>query len=301
MINFLSVEDFSKIQIEEIFDIANDLKAGREEIALKEGAIAVLLFEKPSTRTRISFEVAMAQLGGNYIYVDALTTQLSRGESWADTAKVLSSYVDFIICRLYKHEDLVEIAKNSSVPVINALTDQEHPTQALADLYTIAEKKGKLKGLKISLLGDIANNTFNSLMIACTMMGMEVSLVGPKGYTPNVKFVSKAKEYGIVRTYDNIEDGVEGADVLYTDTFVSMGEETEAILRRRLFMPYQLNAKVLKLADLKAIVMHPLPAHRGEEITGDVLDGKQSVAFQQSKNKLLIEKAIILYIAGKEK
>lgn len=300
MMNFLSVEDFSKAQIEEIFEIADDLKANKAEVALKEGSIAVLLFEKPSTRTRISFEVAMKQLGGNCIYVDPQTTQLSRGETWADTAKVLSSYVNFLICRLYKHEDLLEIAANSTVPVINALTDQEHPAQALGDLYTIKESKGKLKGLKIALLGDTANNTFNSLMMASTMMGMEVALVGPKANIPNPNFVAKAKEHGIVKSFDDVEEGVEGADILYTDTFVSMGEEKEADLRRKLFMPYQINKKVLSWANSKAVVMHPLPAHRGEEITGEVLDGKQSIAFEQAKNKLLIEKAIILYIAGKE-
>ncbi|MDE1850562.1 MAG: ornithine carbamoyltransferase [Candidatus Micrarchaeota archaeon] len=300
MMNFLSAEDFSKSQIEEIFEIADQLKAGKSELALKPGAIAVLLFEKPSTRTRISFEVAMIQLGGNYIFINPATTQLSRGESWSDTARVLSDYVDFIICRLYKHDALMEIVKSSTVPVINALTDQEHPTQALGDLYTIRESKGKLKGLKMALFGDTANNTFNSLMIAGTMMGMEIALVGPKSYLPNVKFVSKAKEYGIVKTFDDVQEGAEGADVLYTDTFVSMGEEAEADLRRKLFMPYQLNQSVLDIAEPKALVMHPLPAHRGEEITGDVLDGKQSIAFEQAKNKLLIEKAIILYIAGKE-
>ncbi|MDE1827867.1 MAG: ornithine carbamoyltransferase [Candidatus Micrarchaeota archaeon] len=300
MMNFLSVEDFSKSQIEEIFKIADELKEGKCELALKPGAIAVLLFEKPSTRTRISFEVAMAQLGGNYIYIDPVTTQLSRGETWSDTAKVLSSYVDFIICRLYRHETLLEIAKSSTVPVINALTDQEHPAQALGDLYTIRESKGRLKGLKMALFGDTANNTFNSLMIAGAMMGMEIALIGPKANVPNVKFVSKAKEYGIVKLFDDLEEGVEGSDVLYTDTFVSMGEEAEADLRRKLFMPYQINKKVLEMADSKAVVMHPLPAHRGEEITGDVLDGKQSIAFEQAKNKLLIEKAIVLYIAGQE-
>ncbi|MDE1846518.1 MAG: ornithine carbamoyltransferase [Candidatus Micrarchaeota archaeon] len=300
MMHFLSVEDFSKSQIEEIFEIADDLKKGKERLSLKKGAIAVLIFEKPSTRTRISFEVAMAQLGGNYIYVDPRTTQLSRGESWGDTAKVISSYVDFIIPRLFHHSDLLEIAKNSSVPVINALTDLEHPTQALGDLYTIRQYKRKLHGLKMSLLGDTANNTFNSLILAGTKMGMEIALVGPANYIPHPKFVAKAKEYGILKMSDDVEEGVDGSDVLYTDTFVSMGEEGEADLRRKLFMPYQLNAKVLRMADEKAIVMHPLPAHRGEEITAEVLDGKQSVVFEQAKNKLLIEKAIILYIASKE-
>ena len=298
--HFLSVEDFSKSQIEEIFEISDEIASGKSRLALKEGAIAVLLFEKPSTRTRISFEVAMAQLGGNYIYIDPSTTQLSRGESWADTAKVISSYVDFIIPRLYHHEDLLEIAKNSSVPVINALTDQEHPTQALGDLLTIRKNKKKLKGLKIAMLGDTSNNTFNSLIMASTKMGMEVSLIGPKTNFPNPKFLAKAKEYGIVRTTDDIEEGVEGADVLYTDTFVSMGEEAEASLRKKLFMPYQLNERVLEMAAPKAIVMHPLPAHRGEEITAEVIDGSQSVVFEQAKNKLLIEKSVILYIADKE-
>ena len=298
--HFLSADDVSKQQIEEIFKIADELKFGKTGLELKAGAIAVLLFEKPSTRTMISFEVAMAQLGGNFIYVDSRTTQLSRGESWADTAKVMSSYVDFIIPRLFRHDDLLQIAANSSVPVINALTDQEHPTQALADIYTIREIKKSLKGLKIALLGDIANNTFNSLMMIATKLGMEVALVGPKGYYPSAKFLTKAKEYGIAKVYDGIEEGVEGSDVLYTDTFISMGEENETAQRRKLFMPYQINPGVLALANPKAIVMHPLPAHRGEEITAEVIDGKQSVVFQQAKNKLLIEKAIILYIAGKE-
>lgn len=299
--HFLSVEDFSKVQMEEIFAIADDINNNKSTLALKEGSIAVLLFEKPSTRTIVSFEVAMAQLGGNFIYVDTRSTQLSRGESWADTAKVLSSYVDFIIARLFKNDDLIQIAKNSSVPVINALTDLEHPTQALADLYTIRAHKKKLKGLKMALMGDVANNTFNSLMLAGAKLGMEISLIGPKAYNPNPKIVAKAKEYGIVRATDEVEEGVDGVDILYTDTFVSMGEEAESDLRRKLFMPYQLNAKVLKQADSDAIVMHPLPAHRGEEITADVLEGKQSVVFEQAKNKLLIEKAVILFIAGKER
>jgi ornithine carbamoyltransferase len=298
--HFLSIEDLSKEQIEKILSIADDLESGEIEFALKEHSVAVLLFEKPSTRTRVSFEVAIAQLHGHSIYVDAKTTQLSRGETWADTAKVLSSYVDFIIARLYKHSDILEIAKNSTVPVINALTDLEHPTQAVSDLYTIKQAKGRLKGLKLAFIGDIASNTVNSLMLAGVKMGMEIHLIGPKNYAPNEIYLTKAMEYGIVRMYDDIEEGIGDVDAVYTDTFVSMGQENEMEERKRIFAPYQLNSGVLKLARKDVIVMHCLPAHRGEEITEDVLEGPNSVVFKQAKNKLIVEKAIMLYIVGGE-
>ena len=297
--NFISVADLSKEEISEIFNIADDLKHGKVEIALKEDAVAALIFEKPSTRTRVSFEVAMAQLGGHSIYIDSRTSQLSRGESIADTAKVLSGYVDFIIARLYKHEDIVELANNATVPVINALTDLEHPCQALSDLYTIQEVKKKLRGLKLAFVGDIAANTANSLMLAGAKMGMEIALVGPKNYMPNTFYFTKAREYSKVETYNNIREGVSDADVIYTDTFVSMGQEAEAEERRKLFAPYQVNKTLLSYAKKDTIVMHCLPAHRGEEITDDVLDGPQSVVWQQAKNKLLVEKAILLYLSEK--
>ena len=297
--NFISVADLSKEEISEIFNIADDLKHGKVEIALKEDAVAALIFEKPSTRTRVSFEVAMAQLGGHSIYIDSRTSQLSRGESIADTAKVLSGYVDFIIARLYKHDDIVELANNATVPVINALTDLEHPCQALSDLYTIQEVKKKLRGLKLAFIGDIAANTANSLMLAGAKMGMEIALVGPKNYMPNTFYFTKAREYSKVETYNNIKEGVADADVIYTDTFVSMGQEAEAEERKKLFAPYQVNKTLVSYAKKDAIVMHCLPAHRGEEITSDVLDGPQSVVWQQAKNKLLVEKAILLYLSEK--
>jgi ornithine carbamoyltransferase len=295
--NFISIADISKEDIQRIFDIADDLKQGRSEIALKEDSVAALIFEKPSTRTRVSFEVAMAQLGGHSIYIDSRTSQMSRGESIADTAKVLSQYVDFIIARLYKHDDIIEFAKNATVPVINALTDLEHPCQALSDLYTIQEVKKKLRGLKLSFVGDIAANTANSLMLAASKMGMEVALIGPKNYMPNTFYFTKAREYSKVGVYNNIKEGVEDSDVIYTDTFVSMGQEAEAEERRKLFAPYQVNKTLVSYAKKDAIVMHCLPAHRGEEITSDILDGPQSVVWQQAKNKLLIEKAILLYLS----
>jgi len=297
--NFISVADLSKEEISEIFNIADDLKHGKVEIALKEDAVAALIFEKPSTRTRVSFEVAMAQLGGHSIYIDSRTSQLSRGESIADTAKVLSGYVDFIIARLYKHDDVMELANNATVPVINALTDLEHPCQALSDLYTIQEVKKRLRGLKLAFVGDIAANTANSLMLAGAKMGMEIALVGPKNYMPNTFYFTKAREYSKVETYNNIREGVSDADVIYTDTFVSMGQEAEAEERRKLFAPYQVNKTLLSYAKKDTIVMHCLPAHRGEEITDDVLDGPQSVVWQQARNKLLIEKAILLYLSEK--
>jgi len=297
--NFISVADLSKEEITEIFNIADDLKHERVGIALKEDAVAALIFEKPSTRTRVSFEVAMAQLGGHSIYIDSRTSQLSRGESIADTAKVLSGYVDFIIARLYKHDDIVELANNATVPVINALTDLEHPCQALSDLYTIQEVKKKLRGLKLAFVGDIAANTANSLMLAGAKMGMEIALVGPKNYMPNTFYFTKAREYSKVETYNNIKEGVADADVIYTDTFVSMGQEAEAEERKKLFAPYQVNKTLVSYAKKDAIVMHCLPAHRGEEITSDVLDGPQSVVWQQAKNKLLVEKAILLYLSEK--
>ena len=297
--NFISVADLSKEEISEIFNIADDLKHGKVEVALKEDAVAALIFEKPSTRTRVSFEVAMAQLGGHSIYIDSRTSQLSRGESIADTAKVLSGYVDFIIARLYKHDDILELANNATVPVINALTDLEHPCQALSDLYTIQEVKKKFRGLKLAFVGDIAANTANSLMLAGAKMGMEIALVGPKNYMPNTFYFTKAREYSKVETYNNIKEGVADADVIYTDTFVSMGQEAEAEERKKLFAPYQVNKTLVSYAKKDAIVMHCLPAHRGEEITSDVLDGPQSVVWQQAKNKLLVEKAILLYLSEK--
>jgi ornithine carbamoyltransferase len=295
--NLISVGDLSKEDISRIFEIADDLKQNKSEIALKENAVAALIFEKPSTRTRVSFEVAMAKLGGYSIYIDARTSQLSRGESISDTAKVLSGYVDFIIARLYKHDDIVELANNATVPVINALTDVEHPCQALSDLYTIQEIKKKLRGLKLAFVGDIAANTANSLMLAGAKMGMEIALVGPKNYMPNTFYFTKAREYSKVSVYNDIKEGVADADIIYTDTFVSMGQEEEAEQRKKLFAPYQVNSTLLGYAKKNAIVMHCLPAHRDEEITSDVLDGPQSVVWQQAKNKLLVEEAILLYLS----
>ena len=299
MMHLLSANDLSKDAISRILDIADRLAKDSEDAGIKEHAVLTMFFEKPSTRTRLSFEAAIAQLGGSAVYIDPSTSQRSRGETLADTAKMLSLYSDFIAARLYKHGDLKEIAKNATVPVINALTDIEHPTQALADIYTVRAHK-KLKGLRIAFVGDIANNTATSLMITAAKLGIEVVLVGPKDCKPNPWAVTAARGYAKIVVTDSLEEGLEDADIIYTDTFVSMGEEKETEGRKKLFAPYQVNSKAVGYAKKDALVMHCLPAHRGEEITGDVLDGPKSIAVEQAGNKLLINKAILVYLSQKQ-
>lgn len=297
--NFLSVDDISNEQIKDIFEIADDIKSGKGKLSIGKGTTLALLFEKPSTRTRVSFEVAMARLGGSSIYLDFKTSQLSRGETIEDTSKVLSLYVDFIAARLFSHETLLALANSASIPVINALTDLEHPTQSLADLYTIREKKGRIRGLRIAFLGDVAQNTANSLMLAAVKLGASFALVGPKKFAPNPTYLLKSREHGVVEIYDDMEGGLEAVDVIYTDTFVSMGQEHEAEEKKSLFAPYQLNGTTLKYAKGDAVVMHPLPAFREVEITEEVLNGPQSIIWEQAANKLLLEQAILLYLSEK--
>lgn len=295
MDHLISSAGLSRKEIESLFHVADEFNEGVFSF-VDSGTTLALLFEKPSTRTRISLESAMIKLGGESIYIDASTTQISRGETVGDTAKVISSYVDMIAARMYRHSDIVQLARYSSVPVINALTDLEHPCQALSDLYTIKQVKGKIDGIKIAFVGDIAANTANSLMVSATLMGADVALVGPKENQPNKKYVSIARKHGSVKTYSNVREGLRDADVIYTDTFVSMGQENEAERRRKLFSAYQVNRKLVGYAKNDAIIMHCLPAHRGEEITSDVLDGKRSVVWLQAQNKMIIEKAIILHL-----
>lgn len=295
--NLLSANDLSKDAVNRIFEIADSFVSGKQTASIKEHSVLALYFEKPSTRTRLSFEVAMTQLDGHSIFIDSRTTQSVRGETYGDTAKMLSSYCDFIAARLHRHADLVEMANSSSVPVINALTELEHPTQALADLYTIYAHKKTMRGVKIAFLGDVQNNTFNSLMTLAVKEGAEISLISPKDYAPRAKYTARAREFSKVIVTDDLADGLDGADIVYTDTFVSMDQEGEAEKRKALFAPYQLNQKALDHADRDALVMHPLPAHRGEEITADVLDGPRSIVVEQAKNKLLLNKALILYLS----
>lgn len=280
MKHLISISDLTKSEVIQIFKTTDKLKKLKKPL-LKNKTLA-MIFEKPSTRTRVSFEVAMLQLGGHAIFLNTNDIQLARGESIADTARVLSRYVDAIMARVFKHETLLELKKYSSVTVINGLSDLEHPCQALADAYTILKSKD-LKG-KIVFLGDGTNNTFNSLIRVCEMFGMDIVVSCPKGYQPRIK--------GKYKTVENPKEVVKGADVLYTDTFVSIGEEKEVQQRLHDLKGYQLNSTLVKLAK-NPIVMHPLPAHRGVEITSDVMDGKNSVIFQQAENRLHVQKALL--------
>lgn len=298
--DLISSIDLSKKDIDRIFELSDRLKRGSKQ-SFSGNPLLALVFEKASTRTRISFEAAMHRLGGSSIYIDSHTSQMSRGESTADTARVMSSYVDVIALRLYKHSVIEDFAKACDVPVINALTDLEHPCQALSDVYTIKQTFGKLDKLRIAFVGDIAANTANSLMVTAAKMGAQISLVGPDACEPNQKYVDAASKFATVEVSDDLEGGLEGCDVIYTDTFISMGEESEAAKRRKMFAPYQVNGKMLKYAKNNVKVMHCLPAHRGEEITSDVIDGGRSIVWLQAANKLVVEEAILLYLLNNAK
>lgn len=280
MSDLISTKDLTKKEVESLFRLTDKLKNKRTN-DLK-GRMLMLYFEKPSTRTVTSFATAMVQLGGGYLYLTPREMQISRGETVRDTAKVLSRYVNGIAARTFKHETVTALAKHAEVPVINALTELEHPCQALADLYTI-KKKG-LKKKKIAFLGDGTNNTFYSLIYLCEKFGFEITVGCPKKYNPKITAKYKVTE--------DAKKAVKGADVIYTDVFASMGQEKEAKKRLKDLKKYQLNSKLLKLAP-KAIVMHPLPAHRGQEITSEVLDSKKSVVLDQAENRLHVQKALL--------
>jgi ornithine carbamoyltransferase len=266
---------------------------GKASNSLKNKTLA-MLFEKSSTRTRISFEVAMTELGGHAIYLNYKDMQIGRGESIADTARIMSRYVHAIMGRVYKHETLTELAKYATVPIINGLSDLEHPCQLLADLLTIREYKGKFKGLNFSWIGD-GNNVCNSAILACALTGMKITVACPEGYEPNYDIVLKAKELGaVVNIIHDPMKAAKKADILSTDVWVSMGDEEEYDQRLRDFKPYQINSKLLEQARHDVMVLHCLPAHRGEEITADVVDGPNSAVFDQAENRLHVQKALLL-------
>ncbi len=286
-----SINDLSRSDIEKILGIAERIDNGRIEKLHGEPLLA-LFFEKQSTRTRASFEAAMHRLGGSAIYLDATTTQFSRGESVGDTARVLGLYTNIIAARLFSHDNIVRMAKSASVPVINALTDLEHPCQALSDIYTIKKLKG-LKGTRVAFIGDVAANTANSLMLVCTKLGIDVALIGPKIAKPNSEYLSKARKQGNVEAFNDVKKGLKGIDVVYTDVFVSMGEDAERKARLKEFKDYEVTKKAMSYAKNDAIFMHCLPAHRGVEVSADVIDGRQSVVWEQARNKMIVEQAIL--------
>ena len=272
----------------------------REEIL--QGKTLAMIFEKSSTRTRVSFEVGMAQLGGNALHLSARDIQIGRGETIPDTTRTLARYVDGIMIRTFGQEIVEEMARFSTVPVINALTDEHHPCQVMADLQTLREKFHRLEGLKIAYVGDAAN-VANSLLEGCSILGIDISLACPKGYQPTPEMTEQAyknaaKSGAKVVITEDIEEAVKDADALYTDIWVSMGKEEESQKRFQDLKNYQINSEVLKMAKKDAIVMHCLPAHRGEEITDEVIEGPQSVVFDEAENRLHAQKAIMALLMG---
>ncbi len=287
--NLLSLLDLSKQEIEKILTDAEALKDKSQPYA---GKTAALLFNRPSTRTLVSFEVALKQLGYGTVHLDYVFTQMVRGEKLGDTSKAISQYVSLIVARLLPHSMLEELAKSSEVPVINAATDLEHPCQALGDMYTL-KALGKLKtGNKLVFIGDPTAAVANSLVIAATKLGLYFVFLCPKTMVPDQKYLEFAKKLGKVEVTHEIS-AVKDAAAIYVSSWVKESPEQENPDRLREFLPYQVNTKMLSLASKDAVVMHPLPAFRGQEITDDVLDGKQSVVWQQAKNRLYVQKAII--------
>ena len=262
-----------------------------------------MIFQKPSTRTRVSFEVGMFQLGGAALFLGSDAIQLNRGETIADTARVLSRYVDGIMARVFAHQDVLDLARHGTVPVINGLSDLLHPCQALADYFTLLEKRGKLDGLKIAYVGD-GNNVWHELMFGAVKLGLNMSVAAPAGYPPNpliVKSAAREAQKGKTPAPVVVEDPMEavaGADVVYTDVWTSMGQEAEAEARRQAFQGFRVTAEMMAAASPDAVFMHCLPAHRGEEVAGEVIDGPRSVVFDEAENRLHVQKAVLLLLLG---
>lgn len=303
--DILCLQDFTREELETILKTAEMMKIwnkiGKPHRVL-EGKTLAMIFQKPSTRTRISFEVGIYQLGGYGLYLNAQDLQLRRGETIADTARVLSRYVDGIMARVFDHQDVVDLAKYASVPVINGLSDFSHPCQALADYMTIKEKKGKIEGLKVVYVGD-GNNVAHSLMIAGTKLGANVVVATPEGYEPDAKVIKWAEQNAAESggSFELLHDpiqAVKDADVIYTDVWASMGQEAEAEQRKKIFAPFQVNKDLVKHAKPDYIFMHCLPAHRGEEVTDDVVDSPNSVVWDEAENRLHAQKAAMALIMG---
>lgn len=291
--DILTLGEIDKKQITQIVDLAlklkKDLKKGTAKPLLKNKTLA-MIFQKPSTRTRVSFETGMFQLGGHAIHLSSQDLQLSRGETIDDTAKTLSRYVDFIMARVYDHSTIEALAKNATVPVINGLSNSFHPCQILADLMTIKEKKGKLGGLKLAWIGD-GNNVCNSMLYGCSKVGISVSVAAPKGFEPNPQVVRECKKLVEIDLTQDPQKAVKGADVVVTDTFVSIHDNPSRL--RKFYPKYQVNSALMAKAKKNAIFMHCLPAKRGQEVTSSVIDGSQSVVWDEAENRLHSQKALL--------
>ena len=285
--------------LEHALELKRDPARGADKLA---GYTAGLLFQKPSLRTRVSFEVAMLELGGHAVYLSPAEVQLGQREGVVDVARVLSRYVDVIIARVFLHSDVVDLAANASVPVINALSDREHPCQILADLLTLYERRGTLDGLRLAYVGD-GNNVAHSLALAAPGLGIDLRFATPDGYEPDPAILEHAQAgatRGGLELFRDPRDAVRDADAVYTDAWYSMGQESEADARRPIFRRYQLNAELLAHAGPNVVAMHCLPAHRNQEITDEVMDGPASVVYDQAENRLHVQKALLLRLLGRD-
>ena len=300
--SFLSVADVSKVEFAGLLDRTKVLKESilkREAGNLLPKKVVGLLFEKPSTRTRTSFEAAAFRLGAEPMYMQSSELQGTRGEPIQDTARILGSYLDCIVARVYAHDTVIQLAKHSHVSVINALSDLEHPTQIVSDFLTIIESKGKLQGLTLAYIGD-GDNVCNSLLLGCALAGMNMNVACPEGYEPDKTILGKAQSLAsdsdtTLAVMRKPSDAAKGADVLYTDVWVSMGQDAERDKRMKAFQGYQINSTLVNTAKPGAVVMHCLPAHRGLEITDDVIEGAQSIVWQQGANKLYSAASVMEY------
>ncbi len=301
--DIISIHDLSREEVNQILDTAHILKMKHKIGEIYQplrGKSLGMIFQKASTRTRISFEVAMWQLGGYALFLSAADLQLKRGETIADTARVLSRYLDGIMIRTYSHQEVLELAEHSTVPVINGLTDLLHPCQVLSDLFTIKEKLGRLQGVNLAYIGD-GNNMAHSLMFGGAKVGMHVTICSPSGFEPDPEITALAREDGAksgaaINLVADPVAAVKGADIIYTDVWASMGKEEEHQQRVEAFARYQVNSALLKEAKADALVMHCLPAHRGEEITDEVMDGRNAIVFDQAENRLHVQKAILALV-----
>jgi len=300
--DFLTVTDFGAEEILKVFESTKELKKAPFRDAFKNRAVG-LIFQKPSLRTRVSFQVGVWQLGGQCMSLSPAEVNIGVRESVKDAAKTLSRYLDLVMARVFRHKDVEELAAHATIPVINGLSDLYHPCQALADVFTVHEKKGRLKGLSLAFIGD-GNNVCHSLLHATSTLGMDMRVVSPKGFAPKREVTASAQVLAsatgsqILVTTDP-KAAVQGADVLYTDVWASMGQEREAGRRARIFKKYQINKSLVALAKKDCLVMHCLPAHRGAEITNEVIDGPNSVVFDQAENRLHVQKAIMMRLLGK--
>jgi ornithine carbamoyltransferase len=303
--DMLSLKDYTPEEITQILDLADELKSTHKEgnhSSLLQGKTLGMIFQKPSTRTRVSFEVAMFQLGGHGLYLSASDLQLGRGETISDTGKVLSRYLDGVMIRTFAQKDVEELAQSAEIPVINGLTDLLHPCQVLADLQTVREHKGELQGLKLAYLGD-GNNVCHSLLYGCAKMGMHISVASPQDYLPVPHIVEEARSVagetgGSVTILLSPLEAVQDADVVVTDVWASMGQEAEQKERLKIFAPYQVNTDLVRRAKPDFIFMHCLPAHRGEEVSAEIIDGSHSVVFDEAENRLHAQKALLALLMG---